>query len=134
MNHWLSLSKQQAPVTVKVIFDKMAKTKFKIDEIALVLIVVFIATFVNIYTKAKEPDMEAEKITAMILDDHKVSFANNGVIDEAKLKEIQNISYEDFKNSLKVKNDFCIYIEDGDENVIVAKGSSKLSENSICRE
>ena len=35
----------------------MAKTKFKIDEIMLVLIVVFIAAFVGIYNGVKEPNM-----------------------------------------------------------------------------
>ena len=113
----------------------MAKTKFKIDEIMLVLIVVFIATFVNIYAKVKEPDMEAEKITAMILDDHKVSFANGNVIDESKLNEIKDMDYGDFKNSLKAKSDFCVYIEDGDGNVILSKGSSRFNGDGLsCRE
>ncbi|MBI3034980.1 hypothetical protein HYY71_01535 [Candidatus Woesearchaeota archaeon] len=79
--------------------------------------------------------MEAEKITGMILDDHSISFANNGIIDENKLREIKSIGYDDFKEMLKVKNDFCIYIEDGNGNVILSKGSSKLGKDGIfCRE
>ncbi len=107
----------------------MKTPNFKIDEIALVLIVAIIAIIFSISNKSNEPSkMEAERITAMLLDDHGISFASGGVIDENKLKGIQNMDYLDFKNSLKAKNDFCIYIEDENGNIILAKGSSKLGE------
>lgn len=109
----------------------MPKSKFKIDEILLVLIVVIIAMLAGIYNKIKPAEMEAEKITEMILDGHSISFANNGIIDEGKLKEIQNMEYRDFKKSLNAKNDFCIYLEDENGNIILAKGSSKLNDNGL---
>lgn len=114
----------------------MRKISFKIDEIMLVLIVAVIAIAVSVYDRLNEPaGMEAEKITDMILDDHSISFANNGIIDEKKLAEVQNIDYNDFKKSLKAKNDFCIYIEDENGNVLLAKGSPKLSGDGLyCRE
>ena len=112
------------------------KPNFEIDEIVLVLIVALLAIVFSVYYKANEPKgMEAEKITALILDNHDVSFAHNGVVDEYKLQEIQSMNYKDFKNSLKVKNDFCIYLEDENGNIILAKGSSKLNNDGIiCRE
>ena len=110
----------------------MAKSNFKIDEIMLVLIVAVIAIAVSVYDKLNEPaGMEAEKITEMILDDHKVSFANNGVVDESQLEKIRNMDYEDFKKSLDAKNDFCVYIEDENGNTILAKGSSKLNDDGL---
>lgn len=110
----------------------MAKPNFKIDEIMLVMIVAVIAMLVSISNKVNEPArVEAEKIAEMILDDHSISFASNGVIDENKLKEIQNMDYNDFKKALKAKNDFCIYIEDENGNIILAKGPSKLNGKSI---
>ena len=114
----------------------MQKSNFKIDEITLVLIVAVIAIFASIYGKLnKPPGMEAEKITEMILDNHHVSFATNGVIDENKLKEIKNMNYNDFKKSLNAQNDFCIYIEDENGNILLAKGSSKLNGDGLyCRE
>ena len=112
------------------------KPKFKIDEIMLVLIVAFIAMIMGISSKLNEPrEMEAERITNMILDDNHVSFASNGIIDGSKMREIRGMDYDDFKKSVNAKNDFCVYIEDGDGNLILAKGSSKLSKDGIfCRE
>ena len=110
--------------------------KIRIDEIMLVLIVALIAMIAGVSNKINKTEgIEAEKITKMILDDHSLSFASNSVVDEAKLKEIQNIGYSELKKSLKVKNDFCVYIEDWNGNVILAKGSSRLNKDGIvCRE
>ena len=115
---------------------KHQKPNFKIDEITLVLVVALMAVLISIYGKDNEPRvMDAEKITETILDDHALSFANNGIVDNDKLKEIQSMNYRDFKSSLKVKNDFCIYLEDENGNIILAKGSSKLSKDGlVCRE
>lgn len=113
---------------------KISKSTFRIDEITLVFIVAVVAMIAVIYGKTGN-EMEAEKITDMILDNHGISFANNGVIDENKLKEIQKMDYDDFKDSVNAKNDFCVYVEDGNGGVILAKGSAKLSnEEFICRE
>ncbi|MBI2650304.1 hypothetical protein HYX04_03245 [Candidatus Woesearchaeota archaeon] len=117
---------------------KKQKPKLKIDEIALVFVVAVIVMLVSIYgkmSKGNEPKMEAEKITEILLDEHAVSFANNGIVDGNRLKEIRNMNYNDFKKSLNAKNDFCIYIEDGSGNIILAKGSSKLNGDGMnCRE
>ena len=113
----------------------MPKFNFKIDEIALVLIVAFVAMVVGISDKMNKPEMEAGKIAEIILDNHAISFANNGVIDENKLRQVQNMDYKEFKNHLNAKNDFCIYIEGVNGNIILAKGSSKLSKDRLhCRE
>ena len=114
----------------------MPKSNFKIDEITLVLIVALIAMIANVYDKLNKPvGMEAEKITEMILNEHTTSFANNGIVDENKLNEVKNMNYKEFKNSLNAKNDFCIYIEDANGNIILAKGSSKLNGDGLhCKE
>ena len=116
--------------------NKIKRLNFKIDEITLVFIVAVIAVIVVVYNKLSEPTgMEAEKITEMILDEHSISFANNGIVDENKLEEIKNMGYDEFKKSLNVKNDFCIYLEDGNGNIILAKGSSKLNDDGLyCKE
>lgn len=114
----------------------MKKTNFKIDEIMLVLIVAFIAIIISAYNKANDhKGTEAEKITQMILDDSHVSFASNGVIDIIKLEEVRNMAYEDFKKSVNAKSDFCVYVEDENGNLLLAKGPSKLGGDGIfCRE
>ena len=106
----------------------MKTHKFKIDEITLILLVALLSIIISINKGVDvSPEIEIEKITAMILDDHELSFARNGVIDENKLIEIQNMDYYELKKSLKAKNDFCIYIEDEDGNIILSKGSSRIN-------
>lgn len=114
---------------------KKRYTKFQIDEIVLVLIVAVIAMVISIFDNANSPRMDAEKITAMVLDGHELSFVSNGVIDESKLAEVQNINYEELKDLLNVRNDFCLYIEDGDGKIILSKGASMFNGDGIyCRE
>ena len=112
------------------------KFNFKVDEITLVLIVIALAFILSVYEKSNDSkQFDAEKITELILDDHDISFVNNGIVDENKLKEMQKTDYVTLKNQFNTKNDFCIYIEDADGKVIVAKGSSKLSKDiAHCRE
>ncbi|MBI4452056.1 hypothetical protein HY637_01385 [Candidatus Woesearchaeota archaeon] len=108
------------------------KNKFKVDEITLVLIVAVIALIVSFYDNSANADtIDAQKITALILDDHEISFANNGIIDENKLKEIKNMDYIKLKSSIGAKKDFCVFIEDDKGNIILAKGSSKLSKDGL---
>ena len=125
---------------------KIPKSKFNIDEITIVLIVSFIAIFASVYSnKINDPinsnnankvsDLGAEQIADMLFDGHAMSFVSSGVVNENKFKEIQEMNYEDLKSSLNAKNDFCIYIEDENGNVLLAKGSSKLREEGIfCNE
>ena len=105
----------------------MPKPNFKIDEMMLVFVVAILAIIVSVYDHNKNPQgIEAEKITGLIFDNHDISFANNGVINAAKLNKVQGMNYKELKTYLNAKNDFCIYIRDGNGSVILAKGSSRL--------
>ena len=108
----------------------------KIDEITLVLIVAVLAMIIGVHNKTNtQKEIDAEKLSYIITDNHDLSFASDGIINQNKLKDIQKMNYEELKNYLNVKNDFCIYIEDGNGNIILAKGSSKLNRDGIyCRE
>ena len=110
----------------------MPKSKPRFDEITLVLVVAVAAIIISIYSRNQEPSQHsAQEITKVLLDDHPVSIANNGVIDENKLKIIQNMGYEQFKDYINIKDDFCINIEDENGNLILAKGSSKLGSDGL---
>lgn len=112
----------------------MQKSKFKVDELTLVLIVALIAIIVAINNKSSEPGMEAKRIADAIMDDHGISFASNGIVDENRLEEVRSMGYRDLKGSLKARNDFCVYLEDEDGSIILAKGSSKLDGEGLgCR-
>lgn len=106
-----------------------------IDGLRLVIVIALMVMTVGIFDNLNQKALSAEKITAVIFDEHTISFANNGVINENKLKQIQNMNYNEFKNSLNAKNDFCIYLEDENGNIILSKGSDKLNKDGIvCRE
>lgn len=108
--------------------------KFKIDEITLVFIVALIALAVSVLDKTNKPEAEAKKIKDILLDDHELSLAAKGVIEDSRLDQIRDMSYDDFKNSLDAKNDFCVYIEDEKGSIILAKGSGKLAMDGMaCR-
>lgn len=114
----------------------MPKRRFKLDEIMLVLLVALIILAISIYSKEnKNRDIGAEEITLLLSGNNDASFINNGFINEDKLKEVQNMNYNEFKDSLNAKGDFCVYIEDEEGQIVLAKGSRKLNGNGIyCRE
>lgn len=114
----------------------MKKSNFKIDEMLLVLIVAILALAVGIYDKLNKPKWEeAEKISEILVDGHSISIARGGIVDEQKLTEIENMDYQDLKKTLKVKSDFCIYLEDEEGGIFLMKGSSKLNEDGLyCNE
>ena len=113
--------KHHAPLPIK-------KPNFKIDEIVLIFLVAAIALAASFWDKGDGiSNIEAENIAGLIMDDHDLSFVSSGVIDENKLSEIKNMDYTEFKRSLRARKDFCVYIEDGNGNAILAKGSGKLN-------
>jgi len=107
------------------------KNKFRIDELTLVFAVAIIAMISSVYKNGGMENVEAEKLTDMILDDHTVSFVNKGIVDRDRLMQIKSMDYQELKKSLKARNDFCIYIEEGNGNIIMAKGTDKLSRDGI---
>lgn len=105
------------------------KANFKIDELAIVLVVALIAIAVSVYEGSKKvSNIEAEKITGLILDGNEISFASGGVVDQGKLNQVKGMDYKELKNYLNAKQDFCMYMEDENGNILLAKGSPKLSE------
>ena len=114
----------------------MSRQNTKIDQIKLLIIVACIAVIGFTYFKVNEDvRAKAEKITEIILNDKSLSLANTNILNEVKLKEIQNMNYKDLKNSLNVKDDFCLYIEDEKGNIILSKGFNKLTKDGvICKE
>ena len=111
---------------------EISKPNFKMDELTIVLIVALFAVFVSVYEGSKKvSQIEAEKITGLILDGHEISFASGGIIDQNKLKQVQSMDYDKLKNYLNVRQDFCMYIEDEKGNIILAKCSPKLSNDGV---
>ena len=109
------------------------KKKVKIDAIPLlVLIAALIALIVILYIKPVEtPTMATEKIISKLVG----SESQNPVVEEKKLDEIRQMDYVQLKEYFDIKKDFCIYMEDGNGKIIMAKGDNKLTSYSVyCKE
>ena len=112
----------------KRINSKQLKKGIKIDEIMLVLMVALIALVISMYGKAREtPKMAVEKITTKLVK----SSLQSPIIDEKELNEIRQMNYSQLKEYFDVKKDFCIYIEDENGKVILAKGSPDLTKDGL---
>ena len=108
------------------------RQNYKFDEVGLVIIIILIAVIIAFYEKSLNPaEVNVEKITTMIFDHEPASFAKDGVIEQNKLQEIQKMDYVELKNSLGIKKDFCIYVEDENGNIILEKGDEKLSQDGV---
>ena len=112
--------------------NHIKKSKFKIDEVTIVLIVAVIAIIVGVYhDRNNQRPMDAEKITSLLMDDHDISFASGGVVNLNKLAEVQKMDYPQLKEYLKTDKDFCLYLVDEKGTIILAKGSSRLTGDGI---
>src|SRR3989338_4502092 len=106
-------------------------SKFKIDEITLVLIVAIMIIAITITQKTGQETNDAANIMKILLNDNSAAPPDNRVMGQAEMEKIQGMNYEQLKKYLSIKNDFCLYIEDENGNIIMAKGSSKLSRDGI---
>ncbi|HLC62369.1 MAG TPA: hypothetical protein VJI52_05115 [Candidatus Nanoarchaeia archaeon] len=115
--------------------SKMKKINYKIDEMVLVFVVLVIIIGVSVQEKGKPlQKADPEKILGLVL---KGTSVKDGmmVLDEKKLNELQGMDYNAIKKLLNVKDDFCMYLQDGKGSVLLVKGSPKLSEDGIkCQE
>lgn len=93
----------------------------------LIAIVIFILSFIIIYSIANEKTdsgvhdffQTAEIISDEAnLDKSNLSVVSSGEINETKIRDLAEIEYEDLKDRLDINKDFCIYFEDEDGNLI----------------
>src|SRR3989344_6366696 len=79
------------------------KPNFRINGMAILLVIAVLAVIISIYSKDKPKIVEAEKLTDMIVKGNSIGLASNGVLNEQKLEELQSMSYEELKESLNAK-------------------------------
>lgn len=132
---WLHVVKMKMTKQNKPELKRQKKEKWKSGQLFIILIVAVLALALSIYDYSKKPvQIEAEEITSLLLDEHELSFVGGGVINQNKLKQIQSMDYEKLKSYLNIKNDFCIYVEDENGQIILSKVAPTLNKDSkACR-
>lgn len=112
----------------KKLFQRKKCQAWSFDVILAV--VIFIGAFLLVYflfKSEKESPVEALRNDAEIIanellsDSSSLNVVENGKIDEQKLQQLLDESYGELKSKVRVKSDFCIYLEDNEGNVLYIK-------------
>ncbi len=102
--------------------------------------ILFITVFITIFAiinadegkKYSQVRGESELILNKIKsEDSPLQVVQDKEVNESKLSEIASIPYEQLKSEAGAKNDFCIYLEDENGNIILVNGSRGIGSSSI---
>lgn len=96
---------------------------------AIVAVVMFVIAVIMLYylsgpattnKQSEKLQSEAEKLPATLSSQQNLTsvFIQGSKIDEQKLRESINLSYDNLKSLLGVESDFCIYLEDENGNLV----------------
>ena len=112
----------------------------------MLAVVIFLGTIFFFYiilnssqgNKASELEDEASiVIQGVISEDSEFGITDGNEIDIDKLEELLGMDYSEIKTKLRVQNEFCIFFEDNDGNVIYINtdytgiGSSEISVSDV---
>lgn len=105
----------------------------------MLAVIIFLGTVFFFYailntsqgSKADELQDEASKVlTGILSESSDISIIDGNTINATKLEELLG-NYSDIKAKLKIKNDFCIYFEDEDGNIIYVNLSQSKNYTGI---
>lgn len=95
-------------------------------------VVIFIAAFFIFYTlmnlspntKASNLKEEASTVVKQVASEEALlKIVDNNEINESRLNELKNLSYDELKRRLRIESDFCLYFEDEKGYLILINNS-----------
>jgi hypothetical protein len=107
----------------------------------MIAVVIFIGTIFVVYSafanspKSNAKDLESE--ASIVLENVASQNPELGLIEgteisEAKLQQLLGEDYELIKQQMRVKNDFCIFLEDQDGSLVyLSQGTPGIGSNKI---
>jgi hypothetical protein len=107
----------------------------------MIAVVIFIGTIFVVYSafanspKSNVKDLESE--ASIVLENVASQNPELGLIEgteisEAKLQQLLGEDYELIKQQMRVKNDFCIFLEDQDGSLVyLSQGTPGIGSNKI---
>lgn len=109
--------------------SKNKKKELRKNEIILIGIIL-IAGYLIIHNfnsnkeiKIEQLKKEAELLTTkVVVSNSELGIAADNEIDDHKLSSLADKNYYEIKNALKIKNDFCIFFEDQQGNLVRVDG------------
>lgn len=100
----------------------------------ILAVIVFIGAFFIFYavinanpnTRAGSLKKEAVIVIKQFgSEDALIRVVDNNEVNESRLNELKNLSYDELKRRLRIEGDFCLYIEDDKGNLILINNSYK---------
>jgi len=121
----------------------MKSQAFSMD--LMIAFVIFIGTIFIFYSilsdrlssKTGELEDEASVVLENIVSaDSEVRITDGITVNETKLEELLGMEYSEIKDKIRIKNEFCIYLEDEDGNIIYIQdlpgiGSDKINISDV---
>jgi len=122
----------------------MKSQAFSMD--IMIAVIIFMGTIFIFYSiisggeESKIDELEGDASIVMeniATEDSAVRITEGIAIDEEKLEELLGMDYSEIKKKLRVENDFCIFLEDGEGNIIYLEagqpgiGSDKIKVSDV---
>ena len=122
----------------------MKSQAFSMD--IMIAVIIFMGTifiFYSIISGGEESKIDELEDDASIVmeniatEDSAVRITEGIAIDEEKLEDLLGMDYSEIKKKLRVENDFCIFLEDGEGNIIYLEagqpgiGSDKIKVSDV---
>jgi hypothetical protein len=111
----------------------MIKKKAQSWSIDITLaVIVFVSAFLLFYatiggdSSSRIAQLKDEALTIieqLVSDESPLDVATVNEINESRLIELKNLTYEELKRRFRVEGDFCIYLEDSDGYFILINNS-----------
>jgi hypothetical protein len=98
----------------------------------LVILALFVILKQSLTSEVISLEEEGKIILDKLTNGKEIRLLNSNVLVEKEVNKLDQMDYEEVKSMLGIKNDFCIYFEDANENVMkiddinLGIGSSKI--------
>lgn len=95
-------------------------------------VIVFFAAFIMFYALlSSKPDekvsnlkQDASEVLKQIASDEAIyKVVDENEVNVSKLNQLKNISYDELKRALRIEGEFCIYLEDEGEKIVLINNS-----------
>lgn len=113
----------------------MKKPLFDFDRAMLLLLL--ISVFIVLKAMAIPTQSEADAALEKLASDDGIGIMDSNSIADNKVRMLDNMDYNELKQSLGIKDDFCLYFEDEEGNMVQVDhvssgiGHSKIHVNGM---
>jgi hypothetical protein len=92
-----------------------------------IVVFVFVVALIGFTSQQPLKELQSETVTlaTAVTRDPSFAFIKQGKVDKEKFAELAEMNYTELQRKIGVKNDFCIFIEDAEGNLIPVQFNGK---------